>query len=129
MARDITRRCIFKPYMPGKGPVFRLTMWDTHRMREYGGWWLGYKLTMDGVTLFEAEDFGCPPGDAIDSDNAVEGIMGFLTLKPGDTDSDYFAKYTEAQLAYANEHAEALQATVQFRFCDENGNVKEKVRR
>jgi hypothetical protein len=135
--RDIIRRCVFRPYAKGRGPVFTLTMWDTGR--QCGGkWQVGYRLTMsDSIhythvgtryvkrdVLFEGEDFGCSPLHAIDSDASVEGLMSFLTLRPGDTDHEYFADYTPAQLDYCAQHAEALHAEVQARFCDENGNVR-----
>src|SRR5262245_31662472 len=96
--KDIIRRCLFRPYR--KGPTFSLTMWDTGR---FGGkWLLGYRLTMreNGrrTVLFQGEDFGCSPMHAIDSDASVEALMGFLTLRPGDTDREYFKSYTQDQL-------------------------------
>jgi hypothetical protein len=136
MARDIILRCVFRPYAKGMGPVFTLTMWDTGRAGYGGKWLLGYRLTMTErfnaefeparvrTVLFEGEDFGCSPLHAIDSDATVEGIMAFLTLRPGDTDADYFANYTPAQRDYCALHAEALSCEVQRRFCDENGNVR-----
>ena len=68
------------------------------------------------VTLFEGEDFGCSPLHSIDSYEAVESIMGFLTLRPGDTDADYFAEYTSEQLRFCDDHAEALRCEVEARF-------------
>ena len=124
------RHCVFRPYSKGAGPVFRLTLWDTGRRDEYGKRVLGYELEMQNaprakfIRLFWGEDYHCAPSYAPDSDGSVEGVMGFLTLKPGDTDSDYFKDYTPAQLAYCKAHAEALAGEVQARFCDENGNVK-----
>jgi len=127
MAKDILRRCRFSPYRKGMGPTFSLITWDTGRMQCAVGsslthYTLGYKLMMrqpfDGpsVTLFEGEDHGCPLHTAIDSDDAVRSIMGFLTLRPGDTDSEYFESYTPEQLAYAEQHAEALSLEVMNRF-------------
>lgn len=128
MARDILRRCRFSPYRKGMGPTFGLTTWDTGRMQCAVGsslthYTLGYRLTMrepgpkgKSVCLFEGEDHGCPMHTAIDSDGAVRSIMSFLTLRPGDTDDDYFASYTPEQLAYAAGHAEALNMTVIDRF-------------
>lgn len=69
------------------------------------------------TVLFEGEDFGCSPCHAVDSDATVEGIMSFLTLRPGDTDAEYFESYTQAQLNYCAEHAEALRSEVDRRFC------------
>lgn len=110
------RTVILRPYVKGMGPVFRLTTWDTNRRGFGGKYVLGYRLTMDGTTVFEGEDFGCSPMHGIDSDETIEGIMAFLTLRPGDTDPEYFASYTEQQLTYCSEHAEALSAEVENRF-------------
>ncbi len=115
--RDIIRKCRFAPYRRELGlPTFRLTVWDT------GKSCLGYELVMvtDGapVVLFTGEDFGCSPLYAIDSDETMGAIMGFLTLRPGDTDSEYFANYTPEQLEYCSQHAEALSCEVFSRWGD-----------
>jgi hypothetical protein len=134
MASHILRRCVFSPYRKGMGPTFGLTTWDAGE-REDGSLsgrfsrrqYLGYRLTMrapgprgKAVCLFEGEDFGMPAipmqGDSIDGDNTIRGIMGFLTLKPGDTDDEYFERYTPEQLAYTEQHAEALRLEVMNRF-------------
>lgn len=128
MASHILRRCVFSPYRKGMGPTFGLTTWDTGRMQSAVGsslthYTLGYRLTMrepgpkgKAVTLFEGEDHGCPLHTAIDSDDAVRSIMTFLTLRPGDTDEEFFGDYTPEQLEYANQHAEALSLEVMNRF-------------
>jgi hypothetical protein len=58
--------------------------------------------------IFEGEDFSCSPMIAIDSDDSLRSLLGFLTLKPGDTDRDYFDDYTPEQLAFAENEAESL---------------------
>jgi hypothetical protein len=68
------------------------------------------------VVLFEAEDFGCSPCHAIDGKECVAGLMGFLTLRKGDTDSEYFEAYTQAQLDFSEQYAESLRAEVYHRF-------------
>lgn len=117
---DVIRRCIFTPYLPGKGPRFRLTVWDAHRRDSYGKSILGYRLKLcePGTVLvvFEGEDFGCSPMHGIDSDETIAGLMGFLTCRPGDTDSKYFANYTPAQLEFCTQHAESLSCEVDNRF-------------
>jgi hypothetical protein len=55
----------------------------------------------------------------IDSDHAVASLMGFLTLQPGDTDQEYFDKYTEVQKTYCQQHAEYLGYEVMARFPEE----------
>lgn len=113
---SILRRCRFTPYRKGMGPSFTLTMYDTYRVDSMGKSILGYRLSSMGAVLFQGEDYGCSPCHAIDSDAAVAGLMGFLTLKPGDTDRDYFDGYTESQLAFCRDHAEALAMVVYDRF-------------
>ena len=91
------------------GTGYKLLTWDTHTRCRTGQWLLGYRFTSPkGETLFEGEDYGCAPSDPVDSDRALRGLLGFLTLKPGDTDRDYFKSYTEAQMAFAKGDAEEL---------------------
>lgn len=114
-ADQVLRRVRFAPYRKGCGPTFALTMWDTYRT-EHGKSVLGYRLNMGRTTLFTGEDFGCSPCHAIDSDDTVRALMSFLTLRPGDTDREYFDGYTAAQLEYCSQHAEALACAVSDRF-------------
>ena len=84
-----------------------LTTWDVHETDRYGKSVLGYELsTPDGTVVFAGEDFYCSPCYAIDSDDCLRSILGFLTLRPGDTDDEYFEKYTPEQLAWAIENGE-----------------------
>ena len=93
-----------------------------------GKWVLAYKLDQvenhKAVTIFEGSDFHCSPCYAVDSDGAVECLMGFLTLRPGDTDAEYFKDYTEAQKNFCSQHAESLSCEVSNRYCDENGDLR-----
>lgn len=119
---DTLRRCIFKPYRPGMGPIFWLHMWDTGRIDSRGSTVIGYTLKRQArkgaklTTLFEGEDFSSSPCNAVDSDKTVVGLMGFLTLKPGDTDPDYFKDYTPEQLAFCSSDAESLGFEVTCRY-------------
>jgi hypothetical protein len=107
---------VFDPYIQGGGPAFVLIMWDTGRTDEYRKHVLPYRLTMfsNGVpeVLFEGEDYHCAPSHAIDSNEAVATLMSFLTLRPGDTDDEFFANYTPAQLEYCAQYAETLSCEV-----------------
>lgn len=131
MTKDIIRRCVFRPYRKGMGPTFTLTMWDCHRLQQGGPQSkIGYSLTAkhdDGkrYRIFEGEDYGCSPLYAIDSDDCVFALMGYLTLRPGDTYREHFDGYTDLQREFCDNFAESLSACVDARFCDENGNVKE----
>ena len=89
---------------------YRLETWDTYKCDRQGKARLGYRLTaVDGTVVFEGTDFCCSPTVAIDSDAALRAILGFLTLRPGDTDSEYFDNYSAEQMAFADGAAEELQ--------------------
>jgi len=127
--KDMLRKVIFRPYRKGMGPSFTLTMWDTGKRTHDHRDVIGYKLTSSVKsegTIFHAEDFHPAPHIAVDSDHAVESLMSFLTLRPGDTDEEYFERYTPKQMHFAETHAEALGMEVDNRYNDENGNPKSR---
>lgn len=101
-----------------EGP-YKLDMWDTFRRDSFGKSVLRYEFRHDEELIFEGEDF-CPGAStAIDSDEAVASLLGFLSLSPGDTDEEYFDDYTEAQIAWRDEHAEDLSLIVCVMECPE----------
>jgi hypothetical protein len=113
------RRVIFFPYAYRQGPIFTLSIIDseTRDDREY----IHYRLRMKpwigkSQIIFEGTDFGCSSLHAINSDETVKALMGFLTLRLGDTDSEYFADYTPDQLDFSIRHAEVLSAEVDRKF-------------
>lgn len=78
---------------------YRLRTFDTYGHMSTGQRKLAYIFQAPGRrVLFKGADYGCAPADPIDSDAALVGLLGFLTLKPGDTDSEYFDRYTPEQL-------------------------------
>ena len=117
---NILRRCRFSPYRAGSGPRFALTTWATGRTDSMGKSIIAYRLVQVAgkvrTTLFEGEDFRCSPLDCTDSDAAVANLMAFLTLKPGDTDAEYFENYTDTQREFAEQHAETLACVCAERF-------------
>ncbi len=86
---------------------YRLRLYDVHGRDEAGRWRVGYVFSdPGGRMLFSGADiYG---HDAVDSDETVRSIIGWLTLKPGDTDDEYFEKYTPEQMAFAEGPAEQL---------------------
>lgn len=63
----------------------------------YGKSRMGYYLARpDGAVLFQGDDYFVP--GVCDDGGAATGLLGFLTLKPGDTDEEYFDDYTPEQL-------------------------------
>jgi len=110
---EFLTRAVMRPYVDG--PAFVLTMWDVNKRAPHGQHQCGYMLVHKGYgVVFKGSDYGCAPMDCIDSERCVRGLLGFLTLKPGDTDPDYFADYTPAQLDFANQYGEVLSM-----YCDE----------
>lgn len=94
-----------------KADEHRLLTWDLNQRDSLGKHAIGYAFYAPGddAPLFFGRDYYCAPSHAIDSDDCLRSLLGFLTLRPGDTDCDYFADYTDRQLAWCDKHAEALQ--------------------
>ena len=97
---------------------YDLRTWDSGRTDHMGKTLLRYEFRDPrGFILFAGSDFGCSPVHAIDSDDAIGSLLGFLTLRPGDTDREYFENYTPEQMAFAeSSDAEHLQNESQYRF-------------
>jgi hypothetical protein len=112
------RKCVFRP---PTGATFTLITKEKGFSCEMGKERIGYKLhcKLDdraSFVLFEGEDFYCSPCHGIDSDECVSSLMSFLTLRPGDTDEEYFENYTATQQWYCDQHAEYLGCEVYCRF-------------
>jgi hypothetical protein len=75
---------------------------------EDGKWRFTYNLYFKGQLIFSGHEFLAPPGIAENRNVALSEILGFLSLKPGDTDEDYFDNYTPEQLAFAEEYGDEL---------------------
>lgn len=63
---------------------------------------LGYKMTVGGDTLFEGDDYRPSPTWATGGLDSLVSLLGFLTLRPGDTDAEYFRDYTPEQLGWVD---------------------------
>lgn len=89
---------------------YRLMTWDTGGRSSTGQYKIGYAFWHpSGCLLFSGEDYGVSPMHSLDSDESLRGLVGFLTLQPGDTDDEYFEVYTPEQLEWAENEAESLQ--------------------
>jgi len=88
---------------------YRLTLWDTYHTNNMGKYVLRYEfVNPEGGVLFSGRDFAASPMHAIDSDEVLRALLGFLTLQPGDTDAEYFEGYTPEQRDFAETSAEEL---------------------
>lgn len=77
---------------------FTLRLWDTGTYDRRGCTRLRYQLKDGQRVIFEGANYCASPLHADDSRETVAGLLGFLTLKPGDTDREYFDNYTPAQM-------------------------------
>ena len=88
---------------------YTLKLWDTNQIDSMHKSILAYEMyTPSGDVLFAGADYHCSPMHCIDSNDCVRELLGFLTLKPGDTDDEYFENYTPAQMEFAQNEAESL---------------------
>lgn len=82
---------------------FTLELWDTHVPTETGRFahtLLAYRLSDRGRVLFVGDGFAPPLGVAIDCDECLVVLLSWFTLKPGDTDDEFFDTYTPEQRAW-----------------------------
>jgi hypothetical protein len=87
---------------------FRLDLYDTGRVDRRGQTILAYDFWDGDALIFQGSDFAGSPLHADDSPATIGTLLGWLSLRPGDTDKDYFADYTPAQLAWCQERGELL---------------------
>lgn len=108
MERDYLRHVEIEALTDRK---WQLRTWDTNKRDWRGQTQIGYEfINPDGVVLFTGEDFAGSPMDADDADETLRALLTFLTLKPGDTDREYFDSYNEAQRDFAESYeCEAMQ--------------------
>ena len=76
------------------------------------------QLRFDGRTIFDPESFaiGMPPWDSIDGPKAKAAVLGWMSVKPGDTDDDFFEDFTPEQLDFVQQYGEALSLAREERF-------------
>lgn len=78
-----------------------LRTWDTGKLSA-GRTCVGYELCDPiGQGIFRGVDFRPSPLHADDSDETLRALCGFLFLRPGDTDAEYFASYSDRQRQFA----------------------------
>lgn len=90
-------------------PDYKVSVYLTY----LGGEKVHYHMFRNGELLFEGKDFRPSPLRNQDDIGTVIDLLGFLTCQPGDTDQDYFANYTPAQMDWAKSYdCEQLKGVV-----------------
>lgn len=72
------------------------------------GEWEAYQKASEPRPIGEWPGFRPAEGTRPDSSENWEAAWGFVTLREGDTDPEYFSGYTEAMRAWRDTHAEAV---------------------
>jgi hypothetical protein len=95
---------------------FSLRVYHTGRFASRGTSLLAYRFRDKGKLIFDGSEYSPSPMDSDDGMETVYGILSFLSLRPGDTDREYFDKYTPEQLAWCESgRAEYLSLIVNER--------------
>lgn len=76
--------------------LFEAHRWGEDKCRSYHR----YILQSGDEILFEGDTFSPSPFRGDIGDAQVAELIGFLTLKPGDTDDEYFKDHTPRQLEW-----------------------------
>lgn len=85
------------------------------------------ELVCDGKVIFPrgATYCGLTAGTSLDGSEAKELVTSLFCLKPGDTDDEFFKRYTQEQLDWVTFNGESLDMLKQDRWCDpETGEVR-----
>lgn len=90
----------------------RIDLWDTGERPGDGHPQLAYRLCVaEGsrwVLVFAGEGFGASPAHDLDSDETMAAVVGYLSLRPGETEPSYFDHYTPRQLEFAEGRGDEL---------------------
>jgi hypothetical protein len=84
-----------------KGYKVSLSLYELTNSVGIGRHRIGYRMLWKSKLIFEGRDFGPSPLHAIDSRETALEVMGFLCLRKGDTDKEYFSEYTALQTAWS----------------------------
>lgn len=107
----LIKRKVYRPY--NARISFTLSVYDNGNGIDWRGQTrLSYTLTRrengKTETIFKGNDFCGSPMHSDDSEETIRSLLGFLTLRPGDTDFEHFSEYTSRQLEFCNKDAETL---------------------
>jgi hypothetical protein len=81
---------------------YTLTLEETNRRDTYNHIMVKYSfISPQDEAIFSGEDFGASPLHDAEGIESAKSLLGFLTLKKGDTDEDYFENYTPRQLEFS----------------------------
>jgi len=86
--------------------MFLVELFDMGKLSDPNHQVVGYRFWDGDELMFEGKDYGVPRGTKLTDGSVVVTLLGFIGLKPGDTDDEYFENYTPKQLEWADQRAE-----------------------
>lgn len=88
---------------------------------------LDVKVVLGEDVVFERGELWCATPHSIDGASARALVLDTISMKPGDTDADFFLDYTEEQLSFVQSFADSIHMEKEDRYCDENGDVRSNI--
>lgn len=85
---------------------------------------LNVEVRQGGKVIFPRSQLYCALHGPSDGNAAKELVMSLVSMKPGDTDPDFFDDYTEEQIAWVNRYGDYISIEREIRYCDESGDVR-----
>lgn len=119
---------LFELRIPTSAGMVVVYAYESTRARsQHGHTYIDTVVRLNGDTVFKHGDTYCgiPAGTTIDGISAKEAVLSLIAMKPGDTDESYFEHYSAEQLAFAESLGEELSMIREWRYCDDNGAVKD----
>jgi hypothetical protein len=79
---------------------------------------LNVRVRQNGQTIFSTGDLWCgiPGQHTLDGKEAKACVLSLVSMKPGDTDREYFEHYTPEQLAWAEKYSDWLTTESLYRY-------------
>jgi hypothetical protein len=100
------------------GGTLTITAADGYHVGPMGHARIDGRAVWNGRELFAYGDTYCAvsSGTTLDGRAARELVSSLIAMRPGDTDAEYFAGYTAAQLAWASAYGEELSCLAADRY-------------
>lgn len=104
-----------RPYLEGKTIIIRAYYAGVRHGRDT----IEVEVRQGGEIIFPRGSLRCGLGasHSVDGIPARELVMTLVAMAPGDTDAEYFASYTPAQIEWARSNGEVIGGEREYRYC------------
>lgn len=120
MYENLNRAFTLRVRLRTDEPMIIIHAYDGPHVHPAGRSRLDLEVRQGGRTIFARGDLWITiPGFwATDGAKAKEAALSCVAMRPGDTDPDYFAHYSDEQLDWARANGEALSCEGENRYGD-----------